>query len=184
MGTVEWFGPFLAPFHEGEPPLCWASPAHFGSMQQCPLRYVGVPPTIYLPPGWAWTLRRGMPYETGSPRPSREVDRGRHDLCGFAAIPVPDCHRLHRLLLAGKPRCRLGDGSLGAGHDDIRPLARHRWWARPTRQDAQQGWGTTGTGRPPANEGAHAHLVCQQGDRGRGQGRSGGCAAPWWRWSR
>jgi hypothetical protein len=24
-------------------------------------------------------------------RPSREVDRGRHDVCGFAAIPVPDC---------------------------------------------------------------------------------------------
>jgi hypothetical protein len=35
MGTVEWFDPFLAPFHEGEPPRCWASPAHFGSMQQC-----------------------------------------------------------------------------------------------------------------------------------------------------
>jgi hypothetical protein len=27
----------LAPFHEGEPPLCWASPAHSGSMQQCRL---------------------------------------------------------------------------------------------------------------------------------------------------
>jgi hypothetical protein len=24
-------------------------------------------------------------------QPSREVDRGRHDVCGFAAIPVPDC---------------------------------------------------------------------------------------------
>jgi predicted transglutaminase-like cysteine proteinase len=35
-GTVEWFDPFLASFHEGEPPHCWASPAHTGSMQQCP----------------------------------------------------------------------------------------------------------------------------------------------------
>jgi hypothetical protein len=35
MGTVEWFDPFSAPFHEGELPLCWASPAHSGSMQQC-----------------------------------------------------------------------------------------------------------------------------------------------------
>src|SRR4029453_10290764 len=34
-GTVEWFEPFVAAFHEGEPPLCWASPAHSGSMQQC-----------------------------------------------------------------------------------------------------------------------------------------------------
>jgi len=33
--------PFLAPFHEGEPPRCWASPAHFGSMQQCPWEPVG-----------------------------------------------------------------------------------------------------------------------------------------------
>ena len=38
-GTVEWFDPFLASFHEGEPPLCWASPAHSGSMQQCPRRF-------------------------------------------------------------------------------------------------------------------------------------------------
>ena len=37
-GTVEWFDPFLASFHEGEPPLCWASPAHSGSMQQVPSR--------------------------------------------------------------------------------------------------------------------------------------------------
>jgi hypothetical protein len=36
MGTVEWFDPFSASFHEGEPPLRWASPAHSGSMQQCP----------------------------------------------------------------------------------------------------------------------------------------------------
>ena len=35
IGIVEWFEPFMAPFHEGEPPLCWASPAHSGSMQQC-----------------------------------------------------------------------------------------------------------------------------------------------------
>jgi 2-methylisocitrate lyase-like PEP mutase family enzyme len=35
-GTVDCFDPFLASFHEGEPPLCWASPAHSGSMQQCP----------------------------------------------------------------------------------------------------------------------------------------------------
>jgi hypothetical protein len=34
-GTVEWFDPFLASFHEGEPPRCWASPAHSGSRQQC-----------------------------------------------------------------------------------------------------------------------------------------------------
>jgi hypothetical protein len=26
----------LGAFHEGEPPFCWASPAHSGSMQQCP----------------------------------------------------------------------------------------------------------------------------------------------------
>jgi hypothetical protein len=26
----------LAPLHEGEPPRCWASPPHSGSMQQCP----------------------------------------------------------------------------------------------------------------------------------------------------
>ena len=37
-GTVEWFDPFSAPCHEGEPPRCWASPAHSGSMQQCRLR--------------------------------------------------------------------------------------------------------------------------------------------------
>jgi hypothetical protein len=35
-GTVEWFDPFLASFHEGAPPRCWASPAHSGSMHQCP----------------------------------------------------------------------------------------------------------------------------------------------------
>ena len=31
MGTVEWSDPFLASFHEGESPRCWASPAHSGS---------------------------------------------------------------------------------------------------------------------------------------------------------
>ena len=41
IGTVEWFDPFLAPCYEGEPPLCWASPAHSGSMQQCPLNDCG-----------------------------------------------------------------------------------------------------------------------------------------------
>jgi hypothetical protein len=57
---------------------------HRGLDQPAPLRYVGVPPASRL--GRARTLGDGM--ALGGARPSREVDRGQHDLCGCAAIPT------------------------------------------------------------------------------------------------
>ena len=49
-----------------------------------PLRYVGVPPASRL--GRAPAVSHGIPSSGVRARPSREVDRGRHDLCGCAAI--------------------------------------------------------------------------------------------------
>jgi hypothetical protein len=61
------------------------TPTHHGT-DPAPLRYVGVPPTFRM--GRTVTLSEGTPGGTRVARPNREVDRGRHDLCGYAAIPA------------------------------------------------------------------------------------------------
>jgi hypothetical protein len=50
-----------------------------------PVRYVGVPPASQLGRGDA--IPSGIPQSGVEPRPNWEVDRGRHDVCGYAAIP-------------------------------------------------------------------------------------------------
>jgi hypothetical protein len=85
--TPSWRPSMKEILHEGDPPLCWASPAHSGSMQQCPATFCplrwpsccrspqdGVPlgqggqATVPEDPGWAPPLPRGR--EPGARQPA------------------------------------------------------------------------------------------------------------------
>jgi hypothetical protein len=58
--------PFLGACHEGEPPRCWASPAHSGSMQQCrPDSLSGCRSSRSS----GWSIRRSLPCDDSSSLP-------------------------------------------------------------------------------------------------------------------
>ena len=129
--------PLLAPFHEGEPPRCWASPAHSGSMQQCRPAHGPTPPIARSPPrrpGRArWTARpvHDAGVQQGHERPSRLTVSARHRPGGssrWAGETYPACPA------SGGPLMRLGRPSMrvGAGRWPGRRAAapRHRRTAR------------------------------------------------------
>ena len=68
-----------------------------------PLRYVGVPPASWLRPG-SDAVGGNAGWNVGA-RPSQEVDRGRHDLCGCAATPTFQLKEFAHLPTPKQTRC-------------------------------------------------------------------------------